>query len=333
MIERVVELAQSGEEVDHAPDVVVGLLEERGVHLHLPRVEPPRVRGQRVPRLDPLRPRRELRARRHDAHRELPREHLLAPAVPAMVELAAIALDPLRLDVMRRVPGAQAVVHEERLVRRDRAQVGQVLDRAVGEVRVEVVALLRPPRRVDVVVVVHQCGHPLVRLAADESVEPLEPARQRPARLRRAGRVLAGEREVPLADAQRRVALRQQHLGQEAVLPRHHAVVAGEARRHFLDDADAVGVVVAPREQARARRRADRRRVEVAIAQPARGEPIEVGVRMSDPKQPSCAKPTSSSRNTSTLGAPAFARGGCGQAASDSPAVRPMVPVNGVPSG
>ena len=41
------------------------------------------------------RPRRQPRARRHDAHRELAREHLVAPAVPALVELAAVALDPL----------------------------------------------------------------------------------------------------------------------------------------------------------------------------------------------------------------------------------------------
>ena len=273
--QRVVELAAAREEVDHPPDVVVGLLEEGRVDLHLPRVQAPRVRRKRVPRLDPRRPRRELRAGRHDGERELPREHLLAPAVPAQVELPAVALDPLRLDVVRRVPGAQAVVHEERLVGRDGAQVGQVLHRAVGEVGVEVVALLRPPRRLDVVVVVHQRGHPLVGLAGDETVVALEPARQRPARLRRAGRVLGGERQVPLADAQRGVALRAQHLGQEPVLARHHAVVAGKARGHLLDDADTVGVMVAPGEQARARRRADRRRVEVAVAQAARRQPVE----------------------------------------------------------
>jgi hypothetical protein len=38
-------LAEAREEIDYAPDVMVGLLEERGVHLHLPRIEAPRVRG------------------------------------------------------------------------------------------------------------------------------------------------------------------------------------------------------------------------------------------------------------------------------------------------
>ena len=46
--------------------------------------------------------------------------NLLAPALPANVELTTIARDPFGLDMMGRMPGAQAVVHEEGLLRRDR---------------------------------------------------------------------------------------------------------------------------------------------------------------------------------------------------------------------
>src|SRR3569832_2262319 len=50
---------------------------------------------------------------------------------------------------------------------------------------------------------------------------------------------------------------------------------------------------------------------------------------MSEPKQPSCAKPTSSSTTITTFGAPAAARGrGC-QYGVDSQKWRPMTPRNG----
>ena len=42
------------------------------------------------------------------------------------------------------------------------------------------------------------------------------------------------------------------------------------------------------------------------------------GVSMSDPKQPSCAKPTSSSSTTSTFGAPSGGRTGSGHHGVDS---------------
>ena len=82
---------------------------------------------------------------------------------------------------------------------------------------------------------------------------------------------------MPLADAERGVALRQQHLGQEAVFLGHHAVVAGKSGGHFLDDADAVGVVIAAGEQACACRGTDCRGVKVAETQSTCGEPVERG--------------------------------------------------------
>src|SRR4051794_17261409 len=50
------------------------------------------------------------------------------------------------------------------------------------------------------------------------------------------------------------------------------------------------------------------------------------GVAMSDPKQPSCANPTSSRTMTTTLGAPSGGRTRSGHDDSDSARYRPMVP-------
>ena len=178
---------------------------------------------------------------------------------------------------MRGVPGSGTEVHEEGLPRRHRAEIGEELDGAIGEVRVEMVALLGRALRVDVVVVVDQGRHPLVRLAAEEAIVALEAAGERPPGLGGARGVLAREGQVPLADGERGIALPQQDFGEKPVLPRHHPVVAGEPGRHLLDDADAVRMVVAPGQEARARRRADRGGVEVAIAEPAGRQAVDGG--------------------------------------------------------
>ena len=50
--------------------------------------------------------------------RELAREHVVAPLLPAAVERAAVRLDPLGRDVVRRVHRAEREVEEERPVGR-----------------------------------------------------------------------------------------------------------------------------------------------------------------------------------------------------------------------
>ena len=88
-------------------------------------------------------------------------------------------------------------------------------DGLVGQVLAQVVAVLGPARRLDVVVVVDQIGGPLVGLALQEAVVALEARGQRPA-----GRTgPAAERsprgaQVPLADGQGGVAGVAQHPGQ-----------------------------------------------------------------------------------------------------------------------
>ena len=61
--ERVVEVARAVEEVDEPAELVVGVGEEAGEGLHVAGVQAPGVVGQRVPRRDPLRTGRQLRAR------------------------------------------------------------------------------------------------------------------------------------------------------------------------------------------------------------------------------------------------------------------------------
>src|SRR5262249_49041691 len=53
-----------------------------------------------------------------------------------------------------------------------------------------------------------------------------------------------------------------------------------------------------------------------------------VGVSMSEPKQPNCAKPTSSSSTTSTFGASAGGRTGSGHHGVESRRYRPTTPPN-----
>jgi hypothetical protein len=72
-------------------------------------------------------------------------------------------------------------VQVEGLLRIDLAQVRDELDRLVDEVLREVVALLGRPGWLDRMVVVDELGIPLARVTAQDTVEALEAAPQRPA--------------------------------------------------------------------------------------------------------------------------------------------------------
>ncbi len=168
---------------------------------------------------------------------------------------------------MRGVHGAGAKVHKEGLVGRHLLGVGDKADGLVHQVLGEVVALLRRLGRLHLVVVVDQLRIVLVGLAAQEAIEALKAAAQRPAVVGSGGRDLVGRGQVPLADGVGVVALLQQHLGQKAVLKGDVAVGAGIAGRTLGDAGHGVGVVVAPGQNAGARRRAERRGVHVVVRQ------------------------------------------------------------------
>ena len=144
---RVVEPPEALEVADEPAEVVIGVVEEAGERLLEACVEAALVRAERAPRLDAGVARRELRVRRHDAERLLPRETLGADHVPARVVASAILVDERGRRLVRRMRRTGGEVQEERLVRRQRHLVGHERDRVVDEVLVERVALSGRARR------------------------------------------------------------------------------------------------------------------------------------------------------------------------------------------
>ena len=219
-------------------------------------------------------PRRQLRIRRDDSELLLPFEDLLAQRVPALVEAALVLVRPLRRNVMRGVRRPRGEVHEERLVGHERLLLARPLDRLVGHVLGEVVALLgrllRLHRRralVDGRVV-------LVRLTADEAVEVLEPAAGRPGVERPHRARLPDRHLVALAELRRRVAVQLQGLRQRRARVGADRVVAGCRGRELGDDPHPDRVVVAARQQGSPRWRAQRRRVEAVVLQAVPCQPL-----------------------------------------------------------
>jgi hypothetical protein len=86
--------------------------------------------------------RRKAGVLRDDAELLLAREGAFPHGLVAQVEAALVLVDPLLGHVMGRVARAGRVVQEERLLGRDRLRVLDELDRLVGQVVGEVVALL-----------------------------------------------------------------------------------------------------------------------------------------------------------------------------------------------
>ena len=93
--QRVVELAQVLDRVDHPPDVVVGVLGVARVDLHLAGVERLQLVGHVVPGRERLVARGQLGVRGDDPELLLAGEGLLAQPVPPLVELALVPVRPL----------------------------------------------------------------------------------------------------------------------------------------------------------------------------------------------------------------------------------------------
>ena len=186
--EGVVQRPEALERREDAADLRVGVGQEAGEDLLLAGVHAPLVgrRGRSRPAPTPG-ARRQHGALGHDARGELAGEHLLAPGVPPLVEHAPVGVDPLGGHVVRGVHGAEREVQEEGLARRPLLLVLHHADGLVGQVLAEVVPLLGPARRLDVVVVADQVRGPVVGVALEEPVVALE-AEARAARCRRARR-------------------------------------------------------------------------------------------------------------------------------------------------
>ena len=177
--------------------------------------------------------------------------------------------------MVRCVRSAGHVIDEERLVRRQRVDLVHVRDRLVGHRSDEVVAGVAD-ERINVGRVAREVGRlPLAGVPAHEAVEVFEAHADRPlvewtrrARLKR-------RRVVVLAEPRRTVAVVLEDLADRGLVLGDEAVVARVAGGLLGDDAEADRVVVAAGDQRCARRRAQCRRVEVCIAQPAGGDPVE----------------------------------------------------------
>ena len=151
--QRVLELPGLLQVVDDAADLHVGVFREPGKDLGHAREQLLLVRVERIPRADGVGrvrlrfrqrvDRRQLRALRQDALLDHARQHPGAVGLVAVVELALVLVDVLLRGVVRGVIGARVVEHEPRLRGAGGLLVPDHLDRLIGQVLGEVVALLR----------------------------------------------------------------------------------------------------------------------------------------------------------------------------------------------
>ncbi len=170
-------------------------------------------------------------------------------------------------------PGRE--VDEERLVPHQRLLLPDPLDRLVGHVLGEVVALLRRPVGLDRRRPLVDGRVVLVRLPADEAVEVLEAAAAARPRVERAERARLPDRHlVALPELGGRVAVQLQRLCERSAGVRADRVVARRGGRDLRDPAHPDRVVVAAREERRAGRRAERGRVKARELEPFPGETL-----------------------------------------------------------
>ena len=268
----VVEQLEVLEGVDHPSGVEVGVLQEPGVHLHLVRQDRLALVGDVVPGGDALGPGGQVGVRRDHPELLLPGERRLARRVPAVVEPAAVLRDPLLRHVVRGVRRTGCEVDEERLVRGEALLLADVLDGLVREVRHQVV--VRVVRRVDGGHSVDERRGPLVRLAADETVEALEAREGRPVVERTGGAGLPDRHLVTFAELGRVVAVLPQDLRQRDGGVRPGGAVARRGRGGLGDVPHADLVVVAAAEQGRPGGGAERGGVEARVLQAGRRQPL-----------------------------------------------------------
>ena len=114
--ERVIELANVLDRLNHATNLGISVSEEGPINVGFPDIELLGVVGQRVPFRNGIRPSGELRVLRNHTQLLLIGEDLLPHRLVAFVEEMHVAdlLDPLRRRMMRRMRAAGRVVNHER---------------------------------------------------------------------------------------------------------------------------------------------------------------------------------------------------------------------------
>ena len=148
------------------------------------------------------------------------------------------------------------------------------VDRLVGEVVLEVVLLAGLGLRdADDLLVLGDQRVVLPGLTAEEAPEVVEPQPRRPAVERPREPLLVVRRQMPLPEPSRHVAVLLEDARERRAIVRDRRVVAREGAGELAHHAEADAVVVAPRQQRRPGRRAQRRDVEAVVAQPVVREP------------------------------------------------------------
>ena len=272
---RVVAHACGFEERDQPRQMPVGMIEHAGEGRLQAGEDAPLVGAVLIPRLHAVIARRQPGVCRHQPHRFLPRQPLLALDVPTMRENRVVAHDDIRWRLMRRMAGAERDPGQPRQI----GPVGDVIadeaDRLVDQIGGQVIAVGVGPRGINMCVVGDELRRILIGLGIEEAVEAVEAAPERPA-VERTGRAALGQRRhMPFADHVVAIGVRAQHLGDGAGLARDLAAITGIAGIEIGEAADADRMMVASGEQRRTRGRAHRRGVEAGIAQAFGCQPID----------------------------------------------------------
>src|SRR5262249_36286470 len=159
-----------------------------------------------------------------------------------------------------------------------------------------------------------------IGVAADETVEVIEPESRRPQVEWPSLAGLPVRHVVVLPIPRRVVSVLLEHLGERPDALRHQRVVAGIAGAELHDHARVRGVMVASCDQRGTGRRTERGGMKLRVAQPGLGETVHRRRRKAAPY------PASSVRMSSMLGAPAGAWTSLGKSGDDSLTVRPILP-------
>ena len=241
---------------------------------HQAALKRPLVLGDVVPRLHPLVTRGQLTVLGNPALVLGALENPLPVGIPAVVELPGVAVGPFLHDVMRAVQAAAGPIHEERPIGLQRLVVAQPVDRVVGQVLREVVALLRGLRGRHDSGVAHQVRLVLRRLPGQEPVEILEAQPGGPVLERARCRGVLRRGVVPLAPCARAVAVILEHLGHQGAAARDLPGVAVPVVGQFGDLPVADLMVIAPGQQRRPRRRTHRGGMEPVVTNAFRADPV-----------------------------------------------------------
>ena len=325
--QRVVEYPEIFEFRDESPDILVGIVDERGVELHVGGHDRPRVFGHVRPRNDARRIIRQLPVRTDDASLALARETLPAQLFPSLVVAALVSGEVLGLGVQRHVRRVRGEVHVERFRRTGRAMRAQHRDRLVGPVvRGEIVFPVRVDRQ-ELVAFDELGRREVIRLGAEETIETVEPTLQRPRCAIGGGVSLVIGRVVPFADCVGRITCRAQQFRYCRRILRYLAgLKAGKSGIGVRKPAASDGMRIFAGHHRRARRGAHRHGRVIGEAQSALREPVDVRRCDFAAEHPKSEKPRSSSRMTRMFGAPAGGFTGGRHQGFDSWNVRPILP-------